>query len=91
MHFHAFSVHYRVFFLHSSYISKCSSYISPQLTIRWNDHKDHTGGSSEIKLEGEIGAVFCSTSDWEEVGRMDAGHDIDKARVLHHMMGHGGS
>nr|XP_045602144.1 CD109 antigen-like [Procambarus clarkii] len=54
--------------------------------IRWNEHKDHTGGSSEMKMLGEPGAFFAVSAVWEETYRMDAGHDLDAARVLYHML-----
>lgn len=60
-----------------------------QVGIRWNDHKDHTGGSSELKMLGEIGSFFGVSSLWEETNFLDAGHDLDEARVLHRMMGLG--
>ncbi|KAK8743475.1 hypothetical protein OTU49_001098 [Cherax quadricarinatus] len=54
--------------------------------IRWNEHKDHTGGSSEMKMLGEAGAFFAVSAIWEETHHMDAGHELDAARVLHHML-----
>lgn len=55
--------------------------------MRWNEHKDHTGGSAEIKMLGETGATFSTSAIWEETHMMDAGNDFDAARILHHMMG----
>lgn len=55
--------------------------------MRWNEHKDHTGGSAEIKMLGEKGAFFAASAIWEETFLMDAGHNLDEARVLHQMLG----
>ena len=55
--------------------------------MRWNEHKDHSGGSVEVKFMGETGAFFAASTIWEETYLMDAGNAINKARVLHHMMG----
>ncbi|KAF2360648.1 Alpha-macroglobulin receptor-binding [Trinorchestia longiramus] len=60
-----------------------------EVGIRWNDHKDHSGGSSELKMLGEKGSFFGVSALWEETNFMNAGHDLDKARVLNHMMGLG--
>ncbi|XP_047740620.1 CD109 antigen [Hyalella azteca] len=60
-----------------------------EVGIRWNDHKDHSGGSSEWKMLGEIGSFFGVSSLWEETNFLDAGHDLDESRVLHRMMGLG--
>lgn len=57
-----------------------------EVGIRWNEHKDHSGGSVEMKMLGEAGAIFAVSSMWEETHRMDAGHELDAARVLHEMM-----
>ena len=38
---------------------------------------------------GEPGAFFGVSAVWEETNFMDAGHDLDEARVLNHMMGFG--
>ncbi|KAK8743670.1 hypothetical protein OTU49_001200, partial [Cherax quadricarinatus] len=57
-----------------------------KVDIRWNEHKDHSGGSAEMKMIGEIGAFFAVSSVWEETHHMDAGHELDAARVLYHML-----
>ncbi|KAG7158739.1 C-type lectin-like 8, partial [Homarus americanus] len=54
--------------------------------IRWNEHKDHSGGSVEMKMLGETGAFFAVSSVWEETHHMDTGHELDASRVLHHML-----
>ncbi|XP_069194402.1 CD109 antigen isoform X2 [Procambarus clarkii] len=57
-----------------------------EVGIRWNEHKDHSGGSVEMKMLGEPGAFFAVSAVWEETHRMDAGHELDAARVLYHML-----
>ena len=57
-----------------------------QVGIRWNEHKDHSGGSVEMKMLGESGAFFGISSMWEETHLMDAGHELDPARILTEMM-----
>ncbi|XP_069981512.1 CD109 antigen [Penaeus vannamei] len=57
-----------------------------EVGIRWNEHKDHSGGSVEMKMLGETGAFFGISAVWEETHRMDSGHELDKFRVLHYMM-----
>ncbi|CAL4077776.1 unnamed protein product, partial [Meganyctiphanes norvegica] len=54
--------------------------------IRWSDHKDHSGGSSELKFLGEKGAFVGYSALWEETHHMDSGNDLTHARVLNHMM-----
>lgn len=57
-----------------------------QVGIRWNEHKDHSGGSVEMKMQGEGGAFFAVSSMWEETNLMDAGHELDHTRILTEMM-----
>ncbi|XP_050702984.1 LOW QUALITY PROTEIN: CD109 antigen-like [Eriocheir sinensis] len=57
-----------------------------EVGIRWNEHKDHSGGSVEMKMLGEGGAFFAVSSMWEETHLMDAGHELDPARILTEMM-----
>ncbi|KAK4320554.1 hypothetical protein Pmani_008591 [Petrolisthes manimaculis] len=57
-----------------------------EVSIGWNEHKDHTGGSVEIAYEGEPGSFFGTSAVWEETFLMDAGHDLDAPRILHQMM-----
>lgn len=57
-----------------------------EVGIRWNEHKDHSGGSVEMKMLGEGGAFFAISSMWEETHLMDAGHELDPARILTEMM-----
>ena len=55
--------------------------------MRWNEHKDHSGGSAEVKFMGEVAAFYAASAIWEETHFMDAGNNIDQTRVLHHMLG----
>ncbi|XP_045132663.1 CD109 antigen-like [Portunus trituberculatus] len=57
-----------------------------EVGIRWNEHKDHSGGSVEMKMLGEGGAFFAVSSMWEETHLMDAGHELDRPRILTEMM-----
>ena len=40
-----------------------------------------------MKMIGEAGSVFGISAVWEEIHKMDTGHDLDSARILHHMLG----
>ncbi|XP_068231654.1 CD109 antigen-like [Palaemon carinicauda] len=57
-----------------------------QVGIRWNEHKDHSGGSVEMKMLGELGSFFAVSAVWEETHKMESGHDLTEVRVLQHMM-----
>ncbi|XP_076035144.1 CD109 antigen-like [Oratosquilla oratoria] len=57
-----------------------------EVGIRWNEHKDHSGGSVEMKMLGEAGAYFGVSAAWEEIHRMQAGHELTPTHVLLSMM-----
>ncbi|KAL7648240.1 UNVERIFIED_CONTAM: hypothetical protein RMT77_000143 [Armadillidium vulgare] len=58
-----------------------------EVGVRWNEHKDHSGGSAEVKMLGEAGAFFGTSAIWEETHLMDSDHDFNEARILNHMLG----
>ncbi|KAB7495813.1 Antigen, partial [Armadillidium nasatum] len=58
-----------------------------EVDVVWNNHKDHSGNSVELQMLGEIGGYFATSAIWDEIYRMDTGHDLDHARVLQQMLG----